>query len=402
MNPNILSVAQVNGYVKNLLENDYIVKRLWVQGEISNVKKHTSGHTYFTLKDALASISCAYFRSYQTNAAGVLRDGMKVVIQGSITLFEKTGQYQLLVKDVIEDGVGLLYQRFEALKRRLEEEGLFDERHKKALPLLPRAIGIVTSETGAVIQDIQNVARRRNPSMQLVLYPALVQGEGAAEQIVKGIRTLDRMESVDVIIIGRGGGSMEDLWAFNEEAVARAVFEAQTPIISAVGHETDFTIADFVSDMRAPTPSAAAELAVPSLEQLSQSLDNMKRRLERVLFNHIDGYRHRLALCGTRLGHFHPGSRIQQSYLLLGELDARLNRNMRERISSYKSRLELYGERLKTLSPRHKLESGYAYISDRDKLHIRSVEQLALGQRLFLQMKDGLVEVDVVNIVKED
>ncbi len=401
MNPNVLSVAQVNGYIKNLLESDYIVKRLWVQGEISNCKKHTSGHIYFTLKDALASISCVYFKGYQINGSVVLKDGMKVVIQGGITVYEKGGQYQLLVKEVIEDGVGLLYERFEALKRRLEAEGLFSDKLKKPIPLLPRKVGIITSETGAVIQDIRNVANRRNPGIQLVLYPALVQGEGAKEQIVHGLKVLDAIEDIDVIIIGRGGGSLEDLWAFNEEVVARAIFEAKTPIISAVGHETDYTIADFVSDMRAPTPSAAAELAVPSAKQMAEMILQLKQGLNREMFDQIDRYRHRLELASAKLVKFNPKNRIETYYLYLNELEQRMNQSILERFKSSRSKLDLMGEQLKSLSPRHKLDSGYAFITDENKMHIKSVEQLTTGQHLAIQLKDGVAMVQVIDVLKE-
>ena len=275
MQRKVYPVSAVNRYVKQLLQQDMILSGLWVSGEISNFKRHSSGHLYFTLKDREGSIAAVMFASDARNLSFRPQDGQQVQVQGYISLYEKTGQYQLYVRQMEQQGSGQLYQAFEALKQKLQAQGLFDEQRKKPIPAFPEKIGIVTSPTGAAVRDMIQIARRRYPGVQLVLYPAIVQGVDAAPTIVKGIRRLDRMPEVDVIIVGRGGGSIEDLWPFNEEMVAMAIAEAQTPIVSAVGHETDFTIADFVADLRAPTPSAAAELAVPSQKELIDKFNNV-------------------------------------------------------------------------------------------------------------------------------
>ena len=278
---NVYSVKQVNAYIKNMFTQDFMLNRIYIKGEVSNCKYHTSGHIYFSLKDESGSISCIMFAGQRSGLAFKMQDGQQVIVLGSVTTYERDGKYQLYAKEIILDGAGLLYEKFEALKRELGEMGMFAPEYKQPIPKFAKKIGIVTAPTGAAIRDIMNISARRNPYVQLILYPALVQGDGATASIAKGIEMLDK-HGVDVIIVGRGGGSIEDLWAFNEEPVARAIFNCRTPIISAVGHETDTTIADYVADMRAPTPSAAAELAVFEYQALENYLEELHLKLKKV------------------------------------------------------------------------------------------------------------------------
>jgi len=290
MDSKVLSVANVNAYIKQLMDRDFILKNLWVEGEISNYKAHSSGHLYFTLKDGSSSISCVMFRSYVANLQSPLKNGMKLMVNGSVSVYERSGQYQIYVKQVREDGLGKLYQAYEALKKKLASEGLFEEEVKQALPQFVKCVGIITSDTGAAIRDIVQVANRRNPYVQLRLYPSLVQGPDAADNIVRGIQYFNSEEDpVDVLIVGRGGGSIEDLWPFNEEVLARAIVASHIPIISAVGHETDFTIADYVADHRAPTPSAASELAVYDYGEVLNRIRQYEGRLKQWLDYQVIG-----------------------------------------------------------------------------------------------------------------
>lgn len=398
MQQNILSVWQVNNYIKNLLDNDYIVRRLWVQGEISNCKLHSSGHLYFTLKDASSAISCVLFKGYRTNNPINLRDGMKVIAQGSISVYERTGQYQLYVKEIVEDGIGLLYQRFEALKQKLEQLGWFQDKYKKPIPLYPKKVGIVTSETGAVIQDIINVARRRNPYIQLILYPTRVQGDEAKYEIVKGIEYFDNRDDIDVIIIGRGGGSIEDLWAYNEEMVAKAIFEAKTPIISAVGHETDFTIADFVSDLRAPTPSAAAELAIPTIQSIEDLISQYEKRMLQTLSQRILRQMSKLEVLSAKLALHHPIRQLEQYMQYLNELQDRMTNCIDNSIQKKQTELLVLKEKLSVLSPINRLSKGYAYISNELGQGISSVKNIETGDTLNIHFIDGLAKVQVKNL----
>ena len=298
----VYSVTQVNRYVKSLLTNDALLSGIWLRGELSNYKRHSSGHRYFTLKDAEGAIAAVMFASYAAGLNFVPTEGQQVEVRGSVSLYEKTGQYQFYVTQMEPLGRGTLYQAFEELKEKLERQGLFDISVKKELPRFPRRIGIATSATGAALQDMIRIAKRRNPGVQLVLCPCLVQGEAAAADIVRSLRRLDREPEVDVIIVGRGGGSIEDLWAFNEEIVARAIYEAHTPIISAVGHETDFTIADFVADERAATPSAAAELAVPERERWIRDIHQKRQRIQRAAEQNLLSWRRRMETAAAGYG----------------------------------------------------------------------------------------------------
>lgn len=360
------TVSEVNYYIKNMFMRDRFLNSIYVKGEVSNCKYHTSGHIYFTLKDQHGQLACVMFAGQRRGLAFRLEEGQSVIVLGSINVYERDGKYQLYANEIVLDGQGILYERFERLKKALEAEGLFDPSHKKPIPMFPKRVGIVTASTGAAIQDICNISRRRNPYVQLILYPAQVQGQGAAESIVRGIKVLDRM-GLDTIIIGRGGGSIEDLWAFNEEIVARAVYECKTPIISAVGHETDFTIADFVADLRAPTPSAAAELAVNDLNVFLNTLREYKRKLDREMQQHLNQSKNKLKELRLRMYYASPSYQIKQKRQYIVELEQRLQLLIKERIREKRHRLELYITKLEGLSPLSKLSKGYALVVGENK-----------------------------------
>lgn len=307
----VFTVSEVNRYIKNIFLRDPYLNNVYVKGEVSNCKYHTSGHIYFTLKDAQGQLACVMFAGQRRGLTFKLEEGQSVIVLGSINVYERDGKYQLYANQIILDGLGKLYEQFEKLKKALEAEGLFDKAHKKPIPPYPKKVGIVTAVTGAAIRDIMNISKRRNPYVQLILYPAQVQGEGAAESIVRGIKTLDKL-NLDVIIVGRGGGSIEDLWAFNEEIVARAIYDCNTPVISAVGHETDYTIADFVADLRAPTPSAAAELAVNDYIAFENKLQDYKRRMQKAVMHNVTYNRSKLRELKLKLFYASPAYQIKQ------------------------------------------------------------------------------------------
>lgn len=405
MDRQILSVAHVNTYIKQLMDRDFILKNLWVQGEVSNFKLHSSGHLYFTLKDESSAISCVMFRSHVQNLASPLRNGMKVLINGNVSVYERSGQYQIYVKQVKEDGVGRLYQAYEDLKKKLASEGLFDEGIKKPIPSYVKTVGIVTSATGAAIKDMVQVSNRRNPFVQLRLFPSLVQGPDAAQNIVQGIRYFNQASAqVDVLIIGRGGGSIEDLWPFNEEMVARAIADSEIPIISAVGHETDFTIADFVADHRAPTPSAAAELAVYEIAAVDYQLGQYREQLRQWLDYQLIHRKKRLSELSLRLKHQHPVEKFERKYQYIAELEDRLRLYMNRLITYKRQRLEVLNARLIGLAPTAKLTNGFAYISDGQHNKIGRVRQMKQGDPFMLTMADGRVHatVDSVEVIVED
>ena len=401
MQRKVYPVSAVNRYVKQLLQQDMILSGLWVSGEISNYKRHSSGHLYFTLKDRDGSIAAVMFAGDARTLNFRPQDGMQVQVQGYISLYEKTGQYQLYVRRMEEQGSGQLYQAFEALKQKLQAQGLFEAERKKPIPKYPRKIGIVTSPTGAAIRDMVQIAKRRYPGIQLVLYPALVQGVDAAPTIAAGIRRLDRIEDVDTIIIGRGGGSIEDLWPFNEEMVALAIAEAKTPIVSAVGHETDFTIADFVSDLRAPTPSAAAELTVPDVRSVLSKLEELERHRNRTLQRKQMQYRQQLALLWQKIQMADPRRKLDE---LRQQLDMHQHRQMylwKQCFQQKRFRLEHLTSELELLSPQHQLDKGYAMVMDQSGNVISGSEQVETGQALSIQMKDGRIVAEVQKIVKQ-
>ena len=395
MAKNVYSVAQVNRYIKNMFTQDFMLNRIYVKGEVSNCKYHTSGHIYFSLKDESGAIACVMFAGDRRTGLNFrMQEGQKVIVLGSVSVYERDGRYQLYAREIVPDGEGNLYRQFELLKKELEEMGMFAPEFKQPIPFYSRTIGIVTAPTGAAIRDIMNITRRRNPYVQLILYPALVQGEQAADSIVRGIRTLDQY-GVDVMIVGRGGGSMEDLWAFNEEKVARAIFECQTPIISAVGHETDTTIADYVADLRAPTPSAAAELAVADYRQLISGLDLYRNQLADRLEQKIRSCRQRAEYLRLRLLQASPEYQIREKKQYTVDLLERLKRSMEQKLTDRKHRVALYAERLDGVSPLKKLQQGYSYTQAPDGRALRSVSQVEPSDLLFIHVTDGTIKAEV-------
>ena len=395
MAKNVYSVAQVNRYIKNMFTQDFMLNRIYVKGEVSNCKYHTSGHIYFSLKDESGAIACVMFAGdRRSGLAFRIQEGQKVIVLGSVSVYERDGRYQLYAREIMPDGEGDLYRQFELLKKDLEEMGMFAQEFKQPIPFYSRTIGIVTAPTGAAIRDIMNISRRRNPYVQLVLYPALVQGEQAADSIVRGIRTLDQY-GVDVIIAGRGGGSMEDLWAFNEEKVARAIFECRTPIISAVGHETDTTIADYVADLRAPTPSAAAELAVTDYRQLMSGLELYRNQLADRLEQKIRNSRQRAEYLRLRLLQASPEYQLREKKQYAADLEERLKRSMEQKLTDRKHRMALYAERLEGVSPLKKLQQGYSYTEASDGKALRSVSQVEPSDLLLIHVTDGTIKAEV-------
>ncbi|MFG6356761.1 MAG: exodeoxyribonuclease VII large subunit [Acetatifactor sp.] len=377
-----------------MFTQDYMLQALFVKGEVSNCKYHSSGHIYFTLKDQKGALQCVMFAGNRRGLDFRLQDGQQVVVGGMVDVYERDGKYQLYARQIALDGAGALYERYERLKRELEELGMFAPEYKKPIPGFIRTLGVVTADTGAAVRDIIQIATRRNPYVQILLYPAIVQGEQAPESIVRGIRALER-QGVDVMIVGRGGGSIEDLWAFNDRTVAQAVFDCSVPIISAVGHETDTTIIDFVSDLRAPTPSAAAELAVYDIRQLTETLEDIARRLGKGMQRRLSGERVRLENCRLRLGAVGPESRLRERRAYLIQLEERLQRGMEDALQERKHRMALYIERMKGLSPLRKLSSGYSYVTDEEGGAVRSVQAVQPGQTVTIHVTDGLIKARV-------
>ena len=398
---NIFSVGQINRYVKNMFTQDFILQKIYVKGEVSNCKYHTSGHIYFSLKDETGVLSCVMFAGHRRGLAFRMKDGDRVVVGGAVDVYERDGRYQLYAKEISLEGAGALYERFLALKTELEEMGMFAQEYKQPIPAFIHRLGVVTAPTGAALQDIRNISLRRDPYLQIILYPALVQGEGAADSIVRGIHMLDQAE-VDVIIVGRGGGSIEDLWAFNEEKVARAIFECRTPIISAVGHETDFTIADFVADLRAPTPSAAAELAVADFRQILQNIAGLRDRMQKAMQRMAELGRAQLMQYQMRFQYLNPEAKLRDNRQRLADLDELLRRAMKNRIAEERHMLGIYLERYRGLSPLYKLNQGYSFVSDREGNGIISTKQVHSGDLLEISVTDGVIEAEVRSSRKED
>ena len=415
------TVTQVTSYIRNMFTQDFALNRISIRGEVSNCKYHTSGHIYFTLKDSGAQIAAVMFAGQRDGLDFQLAEGQEVTVTGSVDVYERDGRYQLYAKKITREGRGGLYLKFEQLRNELEEMGMFDSCYKQPIPKYARSIGIVTASTGAAIRDIMNIASRRNPYVQLVLYPALVQGEQAKYSIAKGIETLDQM-GLDLLIVGRGGGSIEDLWAFNEELVARAIFNCNTPIISAVGHETDVTIADYVADLRAPTPSAAAELAVFDYGQFVEQTAlyhqvlqrSMERRVERLSFRlnqdcmrlkllspkrQLNDRRQRLA---DIEGHMrdHIERRLQKAEQQKEEALRLLSAKMEQALTRERHRLAILGSRLDGLSPLKKLGGGYGFITDEREQALRSVTQACPGGSITVRVRDGRMEARVEKIEK--
>ena len=398
---NTYSVGQVNRYIKNMFTQDYLLQKIYVKGEVSNCKYHTSGHIYFSLKDETGTLNCVMFAGHRRGLAFAMKNGDKVIVGGSVDVYERDGRYQMYAKEITLEGAGALYERYLALKQELEDMGMFAQEYKQPIPRFIKRLGVVTAPTGAAVQDIRNISLRRNPYLQIILYPALVQGEGAADSIVRGIHMLDQAE-VDVIIVGRGGGSIEDLWAFNEEKVARAIFECRTPIISAVGHETDFTIADFVADLRAPTPSAAAELAVADFRQILQNIAGLRDRMQKAMQRRAELGRAQLMQYQMRFQYLNPEAKLRDNRQRLADLDELLRRAMKNRIAEERHMLGIYLERYRGLSPLYKLNQGYSFVSDREGNGIISTKQVHSGDLLEISVTDGVIEAEVRSSRKED
>jgi len=437
---NVYSVSRINAYIRRMFSEDYLLRNVLVRGEVSNCKYHASGHIYFTLKDASGTLSCVMFAGRRRGLSFPMQNGDQVIAEGTVDVYERAGSYQLYVVRIVRDGVGELAEKFELLKKKLLEQGMFDESYKQPVPRYIRTLGVVTASTGAAVRDIIQISKRRNPYIRIILYPAIVQGDAAPDSIVRGIRTLDRL-GVDVIIIGRGGGSLEDLWAFNEERVAEAVFECMTPIISAVGHETDTVITDFVADLRAPTPSAAAELAVFDYRRFQDDLDAYRKSLDDAFAQAVLARRNILRQAERSLRHLSPDARIRDQrmrtdrafeqidrlmqdridslrreamqkdrldLLINGALQAAkrqvpdrtdLDRLMEIRMSDKRHSLELLAGSLAHLSPLARLSGGYGFVSEPGGKAVRSVGQLRPGDRFCVRFRDGSVDgsVDAVH-----
>jgi exodeoxyribonuclease VII large subunit len=371
-----------------------MLNSVYVKGEVSNCKYHTSGHIYFTLKDAKGIISCVMFAGNRTGLSFDMKEGQMVVVGGSVDVYERDGKYQLYAKEIRLDGAGLLYERFEQLKNELREMGMFDEGYKQPIPRYIKKLGVVTAPTGAAVRDIINIATRRNPYIQIILYPAIVQGEQAPESIVNGIHALERI-GVDTMIVGRGGGSIEDLWAFNEEIVAQAIFDCSIPIISAVGHETDTTIADYVADLRAPTPSAAAELAVYDINQLFEKIESYKDTLNSCMINNLEKPKNRIENLSLRLKYLSPINQINQKRTYCMDLEGRLSNIINEKITDNSHRLAIYIEKLKGLSPLDKLSQGYAYVEDSNYRVVNDINKVNRGDKVNIYVKNGRITTTV-------
>lgn len=397
---NVYTVKQVNSYIKNMFTQDFMLNRIYVKGEVSNCKYHTSGHIYFSLKDESGTIACVMFAGQRGGLSFHMREGQQIIVLGSVNVYERTGSYQLYAQEIRLDGEGTLYEKYQMLKQELEEMGMFAPEYKKAIPRYAKRIGVVTAPTGAAVRDIMNISARRNPYVQLLLYPAQVQGEGAKESIVRGIRILET-KNVDVIIVGRGGGSIEDLWAFNDECVARAIFDCQVPVISAVGHETDVTIADYVADLRAPTPSAAAELAVWDYRQLQGYLDECRLRMNRSMTGTIRINRLRLKELDVRLSYLHPRHKLQDQQQRLIELEEELRTLMKDRVKEARHRLAIQIEKLNGLSPVRKLNQGFAYVEEADGGVVKSIRQVEKSDELTVYVTDGLIRTSVKAVQKK-
>ena len=398
---NIFSVGQINRYVKNMFTQDFILQKIYVKGEVSNCKYHTSGHIYFSLKDETGVLSCVMFAGHRRGLAFRMKDGDRVVVGGAVDVYERDGRYQLYAKEISLEGAGALYERFLALKTELEEMGMFAQEYKQPIPAFIHRLGVVTAPTGAAVQDIRNISLRRDPYLQIILYPALVQGASAAPSIVNGIHALER-QGVDVMIVGRGGGSIEDLWAFNERMVAQAVFDCSVPIISAVGHETDTTIIDYVADLRAPTPSAAAELAVTQVSDIENEILDRQDRLYQRMGRVLQHKRQQADQMEMRLKYLSPASRIREKRTYSIQLEDRLQNRLQAILRERRHNLALYIERMKAVSPLEKLNSGFSYVEDTDGKNIRSVTQVEAGERLRIRVSDGVIDTRVEQIQKEE
>lgn len=398
---NIYTVAQINSYIKNMFTQDYLLRLVYVKGEVSNCKYHSSGHIYFTLKDEKGTIACVMFAGNRSGLSFQLREGQRVVVGGTIDVYERDGKYQLYAKEIILDGTGLLYEKYEQLKKELEEMGMFAPEYKQAIPKYIKTLGVVTAPAGAAVRDIINIAKRRNPYIQIILYPAIVQGDQAPASIVNGIRALEQL-GVDVMIVGRGGGSIEDLWAFNEKEVAQAVFDCTVPIISAVGHETDTTIIDFVSDKRAPTPSAAAELAVYEYELLMRQLAGYRDALNLYMHKQLEREQSKLGSFKMQLRYLSPSNQLQDKRTYCMKLEDKLEFLMKRQLTDQKHQLAIYIEKLKGLSPLDKLGQGYAFVENGQGQVIHDVAQVSRGDEINIHLINGRILAKTMEIEETD
>lgn len=395
-----LDISEANSYIKRILVNDPILYNLKVKGEISNFKVHSSGNVYLSLKDENSKLNCVIFKSnYDKNLE--LKNGIKVIASGYISVYERDGSYQLYINSIEIEGIGNLYIEFNKLKEKLSKEGLFDHKYKKAIPTIPKSIGVITSPTGAVIRDIINVIKRRYPKVAVKLYPVTVQGDKSADDICEGIRFFNDMKNVDTIIVGRGGGSIEELWSFNEEIVAREVFKSEIPIISAVGHETDFTICDFVSDMRAPTPSAAAEIATPSLLDLEYKLNNIRNRMNRSLINQVQIDEHRLKSVLERINNYLKSYTIKDNIIQLDKIYDKITFEVENNLNIEKERLMNMGAILHNLSPLATIDRGYSIIQKEGRV-INSIKEIEFKDDIDIVLKDGSIECVVEKIINKE
>ena len=396
MEYNPITVTDLNKYIKSKIDSDEMLNNVLVKGEISNFKNHYTGHMYFTLKDENSLIKCVMFKTYTTHLSFMPKDGMKVIILGSVSVFERDGVYQVYAKAMKQDGLGSLYEAYEKLKAKLSGEGLFDESHKKKIPFMPKTIGVLTSNTGAVIRDIINVSTRRNPNVHIRLYPVPVQGAGAAEKIAEGIEFMNKNNLADVLIIGRGGGSLEDLWPFNEEVVARAIYNSKIPIISAVGHETDFTIADFVADLRAPTPSAAAELAVANIDDVKSTLFLYNTRYKNALKKKLQLMRLSYEKCMARQAFKNPTQKINEQYIVIDMKVKAMQNKIQLKLKEERTKFIKQVSKLDTLSPLKTLARGYSIVTDSSNKIIKSVKDLKEDQNINIRLADGEKQAKVL------
>lgn len=398
---NVYSVGQISEYIGSMFQQDFMLKNVSVKGEVSNCTYHSTGHIYFTIKDKNGVLKGVMFAGNRRNLQFQMKEGDQVVVTGSIESYKFSSQYQIIARSIELDGTGNLYQKLEELKKELEEQGMFDEMYKRPIPKYVKRIGVVTSPTGAVIEDIRNVGFRRNPHVQIILCPAQVQGDGAKESIVSGIQRLEQL-GVDVIIVGRGGGSIEDLWAFNERMVADAIFHCSVPVISAVGHQTDYTIADFVSDKRAATPSQAAEFAVFEFEQTKIMLAQMKQRIQVSMQRRIGTERERLQHKATKLGFLSPKRRLEENRRRLMDFEEKLNVKIQRIMQEKKNRLAILARTLDGYSPAKKISSGYAYLEGKEGKPIKNISQVQVADELTIHVLDGKIKAVVTEAMKNE
>ena len=401
MKHSVYTVAQLNTYIKNMFTQDFLLNSLYVKGEVSNCKYHSSGHIYFTLKDRKGTIACVMFAGNRNGLNFQLKEGQQVVVGGSVDVYERDGKYQLYAKEITLDGEGALFEKFEKLKQKLSEMGMFAPEYKQPIPQYVKTLGIVTAPTGAAVRDIINVSKRRNPYIQIILYPAIVQGDAAVASIVNGIRALEQI-GVDAMIVGRGGGSIEDLWAFNEEEVAKAIFDCQVPIVSAVGHETDTTIADFVADLRAPTPSAAAELLVTDVFELEEKMSRYAYTFFRQMRNKIIQCKYAYKSLETRLEYLSPINQVKEKRMHMLDLEKRLEQAMLAKLSESKNRLTLNAEIMKRLSPLNKLSSGFSYVQSENGDCLKNIDDFQKGDKIYIHVSDGVATASVMETMRVD